>query len=414
MSGSAGSFGPIPLRPEEIDAARLRIAAMLSLAVLAMACFYSSLHDRAQRDLAETAREHERGEKRFRAIAENAYDLIGELDETGRITYASPGFEELMGWSPSELEGLEIVDRIHPDDRERARDYWRELLEKSFVKQDAIRYESVGRGWRWLEVSLKCYEATEVGRRVVAVVRDATDRLEREKLIRHQQDLVTMGTMATGVAQQLANPISSILASAQYGNMFKWNPNFGDIAGESLDSIEEEARNSQRILRALTSFAKQEPSARWVDNLELVIRRAISAIESQRPSQGAEIVLRPCREALPVEMGPIEIEQAIINVIRNALEADATVVHVESEICEQGRTVRVRVRDDGSGFTDETRERAFEPFYTSHPDSGSGLGLNLARRILDDHGGRLTLVETSHEGSVFEIELPLARIEVAT
>jgi PAS domain S-box-containing protein len=375
-----------------------------------MAYFYSSLHDRAQRALVESAREHQRGENRFRAIAEHAYDLIAELDENARITYASPGFEAVLGWDPNEMEGHCIVERIHPDDLPRARAYWEELLEKSFVKQDAIRYESVGRGWRSLEISMRCYEVTEIGRRVVAVVRDATERIEREKLIRHRENLAMMGSIATGVGQQLSNPISSILASAQYGNLFKWNPNFGDIAGDSLDSIAEEARNSERILRALVSFAKKEPSARWVENVELVIRRAVAAIESQRVKLDAEIVLTPCRESTRVVMGPIEIEQAIINVIRNALEAQATVVRVSSEIRDPA-TVCIVVADNGSGLTGEDRERAFEPFYTSNPDSGSGLGLSIAQEILESHGGRLTLVETGGEGSVFEIELPLAKIE---
>lgn len=403
-------LAPISIPPEELHKAQYRIASLLTLAILAMAYFYSSLNDRTITALNGALEKFQRGERRFRAIAEHAYDLISELDETGRVTYASPGFEEALGWIPDDVPGHNLFDRVHPDDLPRARMYWEELLEKSAVKQDAIRYESTNRGWRWLEISMRCYETTGMGRRVVAVVRDATERLEQEKLIRQQQNLVIAGTMATGIGHQLSNPINSILASAQYGNLFKWNPNFGDIAGESLDSIEDEAKNCGRILRSLRSFARQERSERWVESIDLVIRRAASAVETQDETVRDCIALVPCRETAPVLMGPIEIEQAFINLLRNALEAKATVVSATTELCDE-QTVAITIRDNGRGMANDVRDRAFGSFYTTHPETGSGLGLTIAREIIIDHGGQLTLRETSSEGSVFRIELPLAESE---
>ncbi len=389
----------------ETQAAAYRTAALVTIAVFATGFFYASLHERANRALRASVASHQQGERRFRALVENAYDLITELDEQGRITFASPGYEESIGLSPVALIGRSALETIHPEDRARMQAAWAVMLQKGAVQQEAVRYVAVDRGVRFFDVSLRSYRTMEEGLRVVAVSREVTERLERERLIRHQQNLVTMGTMAAGTAHQLSNPIGSILSAAQYAKQFSWRSDFGTIAGECLDGIEEDARRASLILKSMLSFAREEPAERWVEQLDLVIYRALTAVRAQSERAGTVIEVRPCREQPRTRMSPIEIEQVLINLLRNAIEAHARRIVVDTRVL-PGDRVELTIADDGAGIPDEVRASLFDPFVTTRPGAASGLGLSVAREIVVDHGGSIELVRSGDEGTVFRIELP--------
>ncbi|MEZ4282591.1 MAG: ATP-binding protein [Myxococcota bacterium] len=391
----------------ESIAASYRIACLVMVAVFSTAYFYSSLYERTNAALRESVAEHQQGERRFRALADNAYDLIAELDESGRLTYASPGHAEGVGRTPEELIGRNVFDTIHPDDLARCRATWATLLEKGAARDEAIRFQLVNRGLRFFDVSLRSYLTAEGALRVVAVTRDVTERLERDRLIRHQQNLVTMGTMAAGTAHQLSNPIGSILSAAQYAKQFSWRSDYGAIADECFDGIEEDARRCALILKSMLAFAREERAERWVEKLELVIYRAITATRTRGERPQVEIVPHLCREPVRVLMSPIEIEQVLINLMRNAMQANASRVVVESRVVGDDR-VEITISDDGTGIAPESQAAVFDPFFTTRPESGSGLGLSVAREILLDHGGTLELVRSDRDGTTFRIELPLA------
>lgn len=391
----------------ETQAAAYRTAGLVAIAVFSTAYFYSSLHERTNAALRESVAEYQEGERRFRALAENAYDLIAELDETGHITYASPGYEEAVGVPPDELVGRDVFSTIHPEDLARGRAVWETLLEKGAVQDEAIRFQLVNRGLRFYDVSLRSYRTAENVLRVVSVTRDVTQRIERERLMRHQQNLVTMGTTAAGTAHQLSNPIGSILSAAQYAKQFSWRSDFASIAGECLDGIEEDARRCALILKSMLSFAREERAERWVEKIDLVIYRAVAALRDHGERSRAEIVLSLCRDQPTASISPIEIEQVLINLLRNAIEAHASVVVVGTEVTPQGR-IRITVSDDGAGIDCDDQDAIFSPFFTTRPESGSGLGLSIAREIVLDHGGTIELVRSDVDGTIFRIELPQA------
>ncbi len=405
---SGPGFSPLlAVSDAESIAASYRIACLVTVAVFSTAYFYSSLYERTNSALRDSVAEHQQGERRFRALADNAYDLISELDESGRLTYASPGYEEAVGRTPEELVGRNVFDTIHPDDLDRCRAVWARLLEKGSAQDEAIRFQLVNRGLRFFDVSLRSYLTAEGTLRVVAVTRDVTQRLERDRLIRHQQNLVTMGTMAAGTAHQLSNPVGSILSAAQYAKQFSWRSDFGSIASECFDGIEEDARRCALILKSMLAFAREERAERWVEKLDLVIYRAITAMRTHGERPPIEIVPHLCREQPRGLMSPIEIEQVLINLMRNATQANASRIVVESRI-RSGERVEITVVDDGTGIAPDVQASVFAPFFTTRPESGSGLGLSIAREILLDHGGTLELVRSDRDGTTFRIELPLA------
>lgn len=388
----------------------VRSTMLVMLAVSALTYFYATLHQKANESLKVSVAKFQQGERRFRAITEYAYDLIAELDGEGRFIFASPGFDEALGWSPEKLIGCSILDGVDPEDRSQMEASWVQLFEKGVVRQQPLRFATAFGAIRWFELSMRAFDSAEREPRVVVVARDVTERIEREKLLRHQHRLVAGGTMAAGAAHQLNNPLGAILAAAQYANQFKWNPAFGDLAGDSLDAIEEEARRSGQILRSMLAFAREEVSERWAEELGPVIRRAVHAIELEEAELETELVLSLCDEPCLVVMSPIEIEQVIINLVRNAIQADAKVVVVGLDIVEE-LTVRISISDDGTGLDlEDDSSDIFDAFFTTRPSSGSGLGLTVAQEIVVAHGGIIQVERSDGEATIFRIELPVARL----
>ncbi len=407
------SSGPDGIQPwvvlEDFDrgSANLRAAGVVLLAVTAVTYFLSRIHERAQSDLEALVSVHQNEERRFRAISEHAYDLISEVDLSGRFLFVSPGFEEVLGWNTQELIGVLAVDRLHPEDYARAEASWVMLREKGAVRQEPVRLLSAAGGSRWFEISMRAYTTTEGETRIVTVSRDVTERLEREKLLRRQDRLIAGGAMAAGAVHQLKNPLASIMAAAQYANMFKWNPSFGDLAGDSLDAIESEAMRSSRILDAMLSFVREETGERWVEDLKNVLFRAVRVVQSEERESETEIVMSLTRETVRVLMNPIEIEQVTINLIRNAIEAGAHLVVIGLDL-RPGRVAQITISDDGPGLGTMTTVDAFSPFSTSRPGVGTGLGLPVAREIVQAHGGEIFFDESNENGTVLKVDLPLA------
>ncbi len=402
LTGSATFEVPFEVTADEVRYASFRIAALLTLAIFSMAYIYSSMNERARVALADSVEKHREGERRFRALTENAHDLIAELDARGVVTYVSPGCAEAVGWPAEEVVGRPLLSYLDPEELEAARLHWARLREKGVVQQETIRVLSHHRGTRWFEFSMRSYTTMGDELRVVIVARDITERLEREKLIRHQQQLASVGAMAAGIGRQLSDPIRTILDAARRAG------EGAGVDGRARERVEAAAERCDRILDSLFAFARDERAARWVEDLEPVVDRAVRAVESQRAETGAQIVLSPSDETPQVRMSPIEIEQVVINLLRNALEAKATVIVIGTEIVDP-ETIRLTVSDDGVGVSRVNAERLFDPYFTTRPDSGSGLGLSLAREIVEGHGGHIEWVETADEGTVFFVELPRAQ-----
>ena len=395
-----------PITEELVHFATFRVAAILSVAVFSMATVYSSLHDEAVASWRVVAEKNRESELRFRAIAENANDLIAELDREARMTYASPGYLEVLGYSPDELIGCVFIGAAHPDDLDAANEYWKVLLEKGSVAQRPLRFKSVNRGWRWLEVSMRSFQTSAGELRIVAISRDVTDRIHHELSIRRQERLAAMGTMAAGAAHQLNNPLGAIVASAQLAKVSRDCADFPAVAEEVLDQIEAEAVRCGQVLRSMLSFSREEASERWPEKIDGCVRRAVNAVEFHIDRGSAEIVLSLLPDSPEVLISPIEIEQVIINLLSNSIRAEAEVIVVGTVVA--GQMLQLTISDDGVGLSETERAQVFDPFYTTRPEAGSGLGLTIAREIIRDHGGSIEYVDAEGEGTVVRVQLPLA------
>lgn len=229
-----------------------------------------------------------------------------------------------------------------------------------------------------------------------------------EERLRRSERLASLGTLAAGIAHEINNPVNTILMTAETSLMALEAGHPGDRLARDLGIVVREAERCGQIVRKVLEFVRERKPERERADLNEVVRSAVTMARKTLRDTGPGIETELAGDLPPVQINPAEMEQAIIHLVRNALEAgdgEAVSVVVRTYLNESG--VVVEVEDEGVGIAPEIRDRVFDPFFTTRRDrGGTGLGLALAHSIVTDHGGTIDLDTAPHRGSVFRVELP--------
>ncbi|MCG3196976.1 MAG: HAMP domain-containing protein [Candidatus Omnitrophica bacterium] len=247
-------------------------------------------------------------------------------------------------------------------------------------------------------------------RGAVAVLTDLQTIKNLEALVSRQERLAALGQLTAGVAHELRNPLSIIKACAEI-----LHRRFSGESGENglcRDIIDEVDRLSRVVSDFLTFARPSQPSRRTV-HLNELLAHTLDRVERGEHS-GEVIILRELADPLPsVDADPEQIEQVLLNLIRNGLESMGLRGALEirsGQSAEEGE-VWFEVRDHGQGMDEATRRRVFDPFYTTKAE-GTGLGLSICHRILEAHGGSIVVAETSKGGgTTFRVSFPKSEKE---
>ena len=249
--------------------------------------------------------------------------------------------------------------------------------------------------------------------RVEAAERELRAR-QHQASIAHAARLSTLGGMAAGLAHEIDQPLSAIVAYAS-GSAHRIRD--GDIGGsallEAVDSIADEALRAGEILRRIRDFVRHGEVSRSRADLNALVREAVHFAEVEARELGIALRLALAPEPLAVEVDGIQVEQVILNLVRNGFEAmpdgggAPREVSIETRSGDDG-AVQLVVRDTGIGIPQAVAGRLFEPFFTTKRD-GLGLGLPVSRSIVEAHGGRVWVSQNGARGAAFHIALPAAR-----
>lgn len=256
----------------------------------------------------------------------------------------------------------------------------------------------------------ECNLIRAIAERIGHVVerRRATEalRVSQERL--HQTErLASLGTLSAGIAHEINNPIGMMLLAAQTAMKLKDSPGREDVLSRSLDLIVESARRCSEIVTSLLQFARQEPTKKWPSDLNEIVKRAIRLSQLHMVDEKVIIQADLAADLPRVIMNPIEMEQVLINLIRNAAESGQDGVHVQVRTTRIADGVQLVVQDDGRGMPQEQCARIFDPFYTTRQDSaGTGLGLSIVHGLVSQHGGTIRVESQPSKGSAFIITLP--------
>jgi signal transduction histidine kinase len=254
------------------------------------------------------------------------------------------------------------------------------------------------------KIQLRAQTATIPGEREegrVFVVEDVTALRQLERHVAHKDRLSSIGTLASGVAHEVGNPLTGILMVAK--NLAS-DPG-ADDAAERLGIIVHEAQRIHGIVQSLLTFSRRDEAPVELRTISVtgVVRTAAELAKLE--TEGCKIDLNLAVDA-PAMASPDGLTQVLVNLLNNARQA-----------CPSGSTVSVRTRldngaihidvdDEGPGIPEELSDRVFEPFFTTKPDGqGTGLGLSVSRQIIERFGGSLTYRPRGSGGSRFTISL---------
>ncbi|HET9699405.1 MAG TPA: ATP-binding protein [Burkholderiales bacterium] len=248
------------------------------------------------------------------------------------------------------------------------------------------------------------------------VATDITERKEAEEMSRQQMEklqftarLVTMGEMASTLAHELNQPLSAI-ASYNTGCLNTLRSGNGDPEQllEAVEKVGLQAQRAGRIIKGIHEFVRKSEPRRAPCDLNAVVEEAVGFIQPEARKRGVQVELRLAADLPGVMADHVMLEQVVMNLAKNAVEAmsggERRELTVTTSRTADGQA-RVSVSDTGPGIAQSLRDKLFAPFFTTKAE-GMGMGLNICRSIIEYHQGRLWLEPNPGGGSVFSFTLP--------
>ncbi|MEM9181871.1 MAG: PAS domain S-box protein [Pseudomonadota bacterium] len=363
----------------------------------------------------------------LKALLDAAVEAIVISDESGEILLFNRGAQTLFGYTEEEAQGQNVRILMGSHDHAHHDRYMESYLGTGQRKIIGIGREVAGRhrGGDELSIHLSVGHASVDGRQLfVAIMQDLRPRnqlqselqAERRNISDLQQTLAsvhrtsTLGEMSAGIAHEINQPLAAMATFADAGRrLLSKDPPDGERLNYALEQIGEQARRAGRVVERIRALSRREDTPRSTRPINEVIRELMELAELEARDSGAPIVLELEENLPPVDIDPVQIQQVLLNLIRNGLESMVRPSQISQGlyvISEQvDGEVRVAVVDHGTGVHEDQRERIFEPFHTSKP-SGMGVGLSICRTIMRGHGGRLWCEENPAGGSRFVLALP--------
>lgn len=363
-------------------------------------------------------------EKKLDAIVASAVDGIITIDESGRINTFNAASEKIFGYREEEMLGRNVSLLMPPPHRDRHNGYINRYLKTGKSTIIGVGREVEGRHQDGSVVPLQL-SVTEftIGRNrcFTGIVRDLTEqkRNEREKRARldelsHVSRLSLMGEMASGLAHELNQPLTAIASYLQAcqrlidaGMLEKLKP--------ALNSAERQALLAGEIIRRMRAFVSKRRTTMAPTNINTLIQEAVGLCEANCRQNSVRLELKLAEPLPDVCVDSVQIEQVLLNLIRNSIEAMAEMptdanrrLLIETGSCEESRVrIQVTLKDSGPGLADDQVDHIFKPFHTTKP-KGMGMGLSISRSIIEAHNGCLWVDPDAPDGAAFHFTLPIA------
>lgn len=224
-----------------------------------------------------------------------------------------------------------------------------------------------------------------------------------EKLLRAEQ-MMAIGQVAAGVAHELRNPLTSIKGLIQV-NLRELGAR--GLPTDDLTVIEHEIRRMERTLQTFLDFARPPQPDRRLQDIGPIVERVLALVGGRARKQKVELKLQVPDTLAQAEIDGDQIQQLLLNLVLNALDAMPNGGTLEIEVALRDGEIEAAVRDTGPGISPQILPKVFETFVSSK-ETGVGLGLPLSRRIAEEHGGSLSAYNLPLEGACFLLRLPLA------
>ncbi|GLX66055.1 sporulation kinase C [Paenibacillus glycanilyticus] len=342
--------------------------------------------------------EYKRIEELHHLISNHSQDVILRVTPEGVISYVSPASRIQIGYEPEELIGQLAYNYWHPED-----------LHRNWLSNDQsdsriyiYRLRHKAGHYIWQEAhSKKIRNAAGEVQHVISMGRDVTERVHSEELIRRSEKLSLIGQLAAGIAHEIRNPLTSLRGFMQMylkedldGSKKLRN----DVMIAEIDRINE-------IVSELLVLAKPSNEVFELRDVAQLLTHVTRLFEGQANLYNVQIK-KELEANLPLIECQSSINQVFINVVKNAIEAMPTGGEVMMQANQLNGNIYIRIRDTGQGIPFDEINKIGNPFYTTK-ESGTGLGLMVSMRIIENHNGTMRFESEVGKGTLVEVVLPV-------
>lgn len=367
-----------------------------------------------------------RSNRLYRLITENTTDLISRHAPDGRFIDATPASWRLLGYWPEDLRGR-LLEDLFPNGQPQ-----KHLLEaRNRLSEDGyaiVTAQIVHRDGtpRWFEIASRAIRETYTGAvvEVISVSRDISARVASEENNRrladelaHAARLATLGELASSIAHEMNQPLASIVnfasASQRFLKMAGTQPANLNRVGDGLTKVIHHANRASEVIRRLRAFLRKGRKRSELLALNQLASNVALLCQWEADKHRVSVVCQLPDISPTLTADPVLIEQVLINLVRNAIEANvdarvntgaASAIILAIRVNDIDETL-IEVIDQGPGLSADGIRQMFQPFYTSKPD-GLGLGLSMSRSIVEGFGGFLDAYPAATGGLTLVCRFP--------
>lgn len=346
---------------------------------------------------------------RRKGLADSTSDGLFVIDKRGQQVAVNRAFCEMTGLARRELLGQgppfpywreEEAERPESTFQESARQREPASAEVTFKKKDGTCFPALV-----TFVPLRDQTGAVVGH--IGIVRDLAEFNKAQAQLRQAARLASLGELVSGMAHELNNPLTVILALSE---LVQGDDKVGKRTRQDLAMIEKQAERSARLVHNVLKFARPHGKERTYVSINQLVHETLELMDSQLRVHEVELVLDLASDLPWTVVNPHQIQQVFVNVINNADQAMFE-AHRRGSLAIMTRavgrdTIRIAFTDDGPGIDEKIMAHVFEPFFTTKPlGMGTGLGLSVCREIVQEHGGRIWAESELGHGTTFFVEL---------
>jgi len=341
-------------------------------------------------------------------LLEGMVSAVAAIDEDDRIRSANAAFFRIF---PDASIGASVLEKLAPDNAMR-------MLEAV----TAIRVTKATYHGRWIaqvDTEDKAFDvyssplAINGDRGQIVTLVDATEAAEAERTLRRSESLAAVGRATTQVAHEIRNPLGSIRLGV---SMLRDSVNDPE-ALNTIELVERGIKHLNKLVVDVTQFSRQKELERSEVDLHESLERSIDLVSERIREKNATVEKVFSDGTIVGQWDPYQLRQVFVNVIANAVDAsqENSAVLISTELLPPETNgdgqpaksyARITIADQGKGMDQATRDRIFEPFFSTKK-RGTGLGLAIVKQIVEQHGGRISVASEPGKGSKFKIDLPV-------
>ncbi len=341
-----------------------------------------------------------KSQKWWQNIIDAITDYLFVIDTNYKILRTNKAFANLFGKEPADIimkPYYELFGLSGPHE-------WCMLPEG----KDSCAQRSVERTLKDMDYLISCYPIYFDDREaVVYIMRDITETRRLKDQVYHLDKLSSLGTLTSGVAHEINNPLTGIIG---YTEMLLMK-NEDITTKKYLQNVYDSAIRCKRIVENMLTFSRQNPAQKSLENINDIIDNTIELHEYWLKSTNIEII-RNYEKTLYVSVDRQQIQQVILNLLINAEQSISETnrhgkIEFKTSFDTKSKITLIEVSDNGTGISHEILPKIFDPFFTTKPvNKGTGLGLSIAHGIIAEQGGTIEARSVLGEGTSFIIRLP--------